>query len=116
MYRKVDRIFLLLICTVSAIFYMGQKVTTTSIPEFANCWNDLLKEYTVQQISRALTAVGLGVERVYINCIQQRTRKLPIIDFTKKNQLKFNSVDLKRVDGIFFYLRQIRQQQGINKA
>ena len=56
----------------------------TNIPEFANCWNDLLKKYTVQQIGRALTAVGLGVERVYINGIQQRSRKLPIIDFTKK--------------------------------
>ena len=56
----------------------------TNIPEFANCWNDLLKKYTVQQIGRALTAVGLGVERVYINGIQQRTRKLPMIDFTKR--------------------------------
>ena len=56
----------------------------TNIPEFANCWNDLLKKYTVQQIGRALTTVGLGVERVYINGIQQRTRKLPMIDFTKR--------------------------------
>ena len=56
----------------------------TNVPEFANCWNDLLKKYTVQQIGRALTAVGVGVERVYINGIQQRTRKLPIIDFTKR--------------------------------
>ena len=56
----------------------------TNVPEFANCWNDLLKRYTVQQIGRALTAVGLGVERVYINGIQQRTRKLPMIDFTKR--------------------------------
>ena len=56
----------------------------TNVPEFANCWNDLLKKYTVQQIGRALTAVGLGVERVYINGIQQRTRKLPMIDFTKR--------------------------------
>ena len=52
--------------------------------DFASCWSDILKKYSVHQIGIALKALNIEVERVYIDGTQKRARKLPIIDFTKR--------------------------------
>ena len=52
--------------------------------DFASCWSEILKKYSVHQIGIALKALNIEIERVYMNGIQKRARKLPIIDFTKR--------------------------------
>ena len=55
-----------------------------TVAEFANHWNEYLKRYSVQQIGTALKALGIDIERVYINGEQKKVRKLPIRNFEKK--------------------------------
>ena len=54
-----------------------------TVSDFAHHWDDYLKKYSVQQIGIALQTFGIDTERVYIDGVQKRVRKLPIRNFKK---------------------------------